>query len=88
MTPMTTQRRFGIILTVLMIVALTGFFVGCDSDDGPTVTPPSGGGGGEPAPGVSSDPDGESYKVPIGQTLPIEGRVLGGSPVVGMGQLM
>ena len=46
MTPMTPQRRFGIVLTVLILVAVAGFVVGCDSDDTPTVTPPSGSGTG------------------------------------------
>lgn len=32
------------IVTVLAFVAVTGFVTGCDSDDTPTVTPPSGGG--------------------------------------------
>lgn len=46
MTPMTTKKRFYVALTVLMFVAVTGFVIGCDSDDGPKVTPPSGGGSG------------------------------------------
>ena len=45
MTPMTTKKRFCLALTVLLFVAVTGFVIGCDSDDTPTVTPPSGGGG-------------------------------------------
>ena len=46
MTPMTAQRRFGIVLTVLILVAVAGFVGGCDSDDTPTVTPPRGSGTG------------------------------------------
>lgn len=33
-------------LTVVSILTVTGFVVGCDSDDTPTVTPPAQGGGG------------------------------------------
>lgn len=42
---MPIKQRLIIAVTVLSFVAVTGFVVGCDSDDGPKVTPPSGGGG-------------------------------------------
>ena len=42
---MTKGRRFILAVTVLSFL-VTGFVVGCDSDDTPTVTPPSGGSGG------------------------------------------
>lgn len=42
--PMTTRQRILLAVTVLMVLTVTGFVIGCDSDDTPTVTAPSGGG--------------------------------------------
>ena len=42
---MTNKKRFLMALTVVSFLTVTGLVVGCDSDDGPKVTPPSGGGG-------------------------------------------
>ena len=43
--PMTPRHRFILAVTVLMFLTVTGFVIGCDSDDTPTVTAPSGGSG-------------------------------------------
>ena len=37
---MTPRQRFIMALTVISFLTVTGFVVGCDSDDTPTVTPP------------------------------------------------
>ena len=42
---MTNKKRFLMALTVVSFLTVTGLVIGCDSDDGPKVTPPSGGGG-------------------------------------------
>lgn len=44
--PMTPRQRVLIAVTVLLFIAVTGFVIGCDSDDGPKVTAPSDNGGG------------------------------------------
>ena len=44
--PMTPRQRFFIAVTVLSFLTVTGVVIGCDSDDGPTVTAPNGGNGG------------------------------------------
>ena len=44
--PMTPRQRFFLAVTVLSFLTVTGFVIGCDSDDGPTVTAPNGGNGG------------------------------------------
>ena len=44
--PMTPRQRFFLAVTVLSFLTVTGVVIGCDSDDGPTVTAPNGGNGG------------------------------------------
>ena len=43
--PMTPRHRVFLAVTVLSFLTVTGFVIGCDSDDGPKVTAPSGGSG-------------------------------------------
>lgn len=43
---MTNKKRFLMALTVVSFLTVTGLVIGCDSDDGPKVTPPSGSGSG------------------------------------------
>ena len=44
--PMTPRQRFFLAVTVLSFLTVTGVVIGCDSDDGPTVTAPNSGNGG------------------------------------------
>ena len=55
---MTPKRRFIIAVTVLSFLTVTGFVVGCDSDDTPTVTAPSGGGGTTPTRSTTAEQQG------------------------------
>jgi len=43
--PMTPRHRVFLAVTVLIFLTVTGVVIGCDSDDTPTVTAPSGGSG-------------------------------------------
>ncbi len=43
---MTNKKRFLMALTVVSFLTVTGLVIGCDSDDGPKVTPPAPSGGG------------------------------------------
>ena len=52
---MTNKKRFLMSLTVVSFLTVTGFVIGCDSDDGPKVTPPAPSGGGEPSGGENGD---------------------------------
>ena len=55
---MTPRRRFILAVTVLSFLTVTGFVVGCDSDDTPTVTAPSGGGGTTPTRSTTAEQQG------------------------------
>ncbi len=59
---MTNKKRFLMALTVVSFLTVTGFVIGCDSDDGPKVTAPAPApsGGGENGDGENGDGNGEN----------------------------
>ena len=67
--PMTPRHRFILAVTVLMFLTVTGFVIGCDSDDTPTVTAPSdgsgsgGSGSGGPTRSVESETQGQACQM-------------------------
>ena len=54
--PMTPRHRVFLAVTVLSFLTVIGFVIGCDSDDGPKVTAPSGGSGSGPPPPPATPP--------------------------------
>ena len=59
--PMTPRQRVFLAVTVLMFLTVTGVVIGCDSDDTPTVTAPSGGSGsGTPTRNMTAEQQGRA----------------------------
>ena len=56
--PITPRHRVFLAVTVLMVLTVAGVVIGCDSDDTPTVTPPSGGGNGTPTRNMTAEQQG------------------------------
>ena len=56
--PMTPRQRVFLAVTVLMVLTVIGLVIGCDSDDTPTVTAPSGGGSGTPTRNMTAEQQG------------------------------
>ena len=58
--PMTPRQRVFLAVTVLMVLTVIGLVIGCDSDDTPTVTAPSGGSGsGTPTRNMTAEQQGK-----------------------------
>ena len=64
---MPPRRRLLIAVTMLSILTVTGFVIGCDSDDGPKVTTPAGNGGNNGNDGGSGN--GENGTLPAGTII-------------------